>query len=123
MVVDPDSRRIVQASANASALLGTGRGSTVLGWSLSELVGESAERQIDTWLANPDSNYLRTLQINGQRLQVLGHQTAQGIVLEFEQPPASEGETLEAYYPRVGRFMEELPACETVAELCASTLR
>jgi light-regulated signal transduction histidine kinase (bacteriophytochrome) len=66
---------------------------------------------------------LRTLDINGQRLQVLGHQTSQGIILEFEQPPASEGETLEAYYPRVGRFMEDLPACETVAELCSAAAR
>ncbi len=123
VVVDPTSRRIVQASANAPALLGAGRGSTVLGLSLTELVGKSAERQIDGWLANPDSSYLRTLDINGQRLQVLGHQTAQGIILEFEQPPASEGETLEAYYPRVGRFMEDLPAYENLAELCAAAAR
>jgi two-component system, chemotaxis family, sensor kinase Cph1 len=123
VVVDLSSRRIVQASANAPALLGTARGSTVLGLSLTELVGESAERQIDSWLANPDSSYLRTLDINGQRLQVLGHQTAQGIVLEFEQPPASEGETLEAYYPRVGRFMEDLPAHENIFDLCAAAAR
>lgn len=123
VVADPSSRRIVQASANAPALLGTGRGTTVLGMTLQQLVGATAERQIDNWLSNPDSNYLRTLDINGQRLQVLGHQTAQGIVLEFEQPPASEGETLEAYYPRVGRFMEDLPACETIAELCSAAAR
>lgn len=123
VVVDPDSRRIVQASANASSLLGIGREAAVPGLSLSELVGESAERQINTWLANPDSSYLRTLQINGQRLQVLGHQTAQGIILEFEQPPATEDETLEAYYPLVGRFMEDLPAYESVAELCAAAAR
>ena len=123
VVVDPNSRRIVQASANAPALLGQRRGSSVLGLSVTELVGETAERQIDAWLANPDSNYLRTLEVNGERLQVLGHQTAQGIILEFEQPPASEGETLEAYYPRVGRFMEDLPAYEDVADLCAAAAR
>ena len=39
---------------------------------------------------------------------------------EFEQPPETEGETLEAYYPRVGRFMEDLPAYEGLAELCAA---
>jgi light-regulated signal transduction histidine kinase (bacteriophytochrome) len=123
VVVDPTGRRIVQASANAPALLGNGRGTSVLGLSLAELVGESAERHIHGWLANPDSSYLRTLDVNGQRLQVLGHQTHQGIILEFEQPPASEGETLEAYYPRVGRFMEDLPAYEDVAELCAAAAR
>ncbi|GFE81465.1 histidine kinase [Steroidobacter agaridevorans] len=123
VVVDPGSRRIVQASANATALLGKRRGSAVLGLSLAELVGESARRQIDSWLANPDSSYLRTLDINGQRLQVLGHQTAQGIILEFEQPPETEGETLEAYYPRVGRFMEDLPAHEDLAALCAAAAR
>ncbi|HEY0682540.1 MAG TPA: ATP-binding protein [Steroidobacter sp.] len=123
VVVDPESRRIVQASANAKALLGDAAGSTVLGLSLTQLVGEAAERQIHGWFANPDSSYLRTLDINGQRLQVLGHQTAQGIILEFEQPPASEGETLEAYYPRVGRFMEDLPAYENIAELCSAAAR
>ncbi|HWK52578.1 MAG TPA: GAF domain-containing protein, partial [Steroidobacter sp.] len=123
VVVDPNSRRIVQASANAPALLGKDRGSAVLGLSLTELVGESAERQITAWLANPDSSYLRTLDVNGRRLQVLGHQTSQGLILEFEQPPASEGETLEAYYPRVGRFMEDLPAYESVTELCTAAAR
>jgi chemotaxis family two-component system sensor kinase Cph1 len=123
VVVDPDSRQIVQASANAPALLGNGRRTTVLGSSLRDVVGDSAERQITTWLRNPDSNYLRTLEIHGQRLQVLGHQTAQGVVLEFEQPPASEGETLEAYYPRIGRFMEDVPAYENVADLCAAAAR
>lgn len=123
VVVDPDSRRIVQASANAMALLGDSRRAAVLGLSLDQLVGEAAQRQIDSWLVNPDSSYLRTLDINGQRLQVLGHQTAQGIILEFEQPPASEGETLEAYYPRVGRLMEDLPAYENIAELCAAAAR
>jgi len=123
VVVDPESRRIVQASANAPALLGTRSGSAVLGLSLTELVGDSAERQITSWLNNPDSNYLRTLDIHGRRLQVLGHQTAQGIILEFEQPPQTEGETLEAYYPRVGRFMEDLPAYEDIADLCAAAAR
>ncbi|WP_116809483.1 ATP-binding protein [Steroidobacter cummioxidans] len=123
VVVDPNSRRIVQASANAPALLGKDRGGAVLGLSLTELVGESAERQITAWLANPDSSYLRTLDVNGRRLQVLGHQTRQGIILEFEQPPESEGETLEAYYPRVGRFMEDLPAYESVTDLCVAAAR
>src|SRR5688500_9884878 len=79
VVADPNDRRIVQASANARALLGNGRDRPVVGLSLEQLVGAAAERQITTWLRNPDSSYLRTLDINGQRLQVLGHQTAQGI--------------------------------------------
>jgi light-regulated signal transduction histidine kinase (bacteriophytochrome) len=87
------------------------------------VIGDCAERQITSWLRNPDSNYLRTLEIHGQRLQVLGHQTAQGVILEFEPPPASEGETLEAYYPRIGRFMEDVPAYENVADICAAAAR
>jgi light-regulated signal transduction histidine kinase (bacteriophytochrome) len=123
VVVDPESRQIVQASANAPALLGNERRTTVLGWSLRELIGDAAERQITAWLRNPDSPYLRTLEINGERLQVLGHQTSQGIILEFEQPPASEGETLEAYYPRIGRFMEDVPEYEDIGELCSAAAR
>ncbi len=124
VVVDPDSKRIVQASANASALLGTGPGATTLpGLSLTELVGESAERQINAWLANPDSSYQEHCRSMASACRCSGHQTAQGIILEFEQPPATEDETLEAYYPRVGRFMEDLPAYEGVAELCAAAAR
>jgi light-regulated signal transduction histidine kinase (bacteriophytochrome) len=122
VVVDPDSRQIVQASANSTALLGNDRRATVLGRSLRELIGDSPERQIASWLRSPDSNYLRTLEINGQRLQVLGHQTAQGFILEFEQPPATEGETLEAYYPRIGRFMEDVPAYDDL-DLCRAAAR
>jgi two-component system, chemotaxis family, sensor kinase Cph1 len=123
LVVDPNSRQIVQASANASALLGKDRGAAVLGLPLRQAIGDSAERQITAWLSHPDSNYLRTLEINGQRLQVLGHQTAQGVILEFEQPPASEGETLEAHYPRIGRFIEGVPAYGNVADLCNAAAR
>jgi light-regulated signal transduction histidine kinase (bacteriophytochrome) len=123
VVVDPDSRQIVQVSANASALLGDGRRGPVLGMSLRQAIGEAAERQITGWLRNPDSSYLRTLEINGQRLQVLGHQTAQGVILEFEQPPVSEGETLEAYYPRIGRFMENVAAYDDLADLCNAAAR
>lgn len=125
VVVDPDSRQILQASANSAALLGSDRRAAVLGRSLRELVGDASERQIASWLnnPNPDSTYLRTLEIHGQRLQVLGHQTGQGIILEFEQPPATEAETLEAYYPRIGRFMEDVPAYDDLADLCQAAAR
>src|SRR5688572_15544483 len=122
VVVDPDSRQIVQASANATAL-SNDRRSTLLGLSLRQAIGDAAERQITAWLRNPDSTYLRTLEIHGERLQVLGHQTPQGVILEFEQPPASEGETLEAYYPRIGRFMEDVPAFDDLADLCNAAAR
>jgi len=123
VVVDPDSRQIVQVSANASALLGNDRREAVLGLSLRQAIGEIAERQITAWLRTADSSYLRTLEINGRRLQVLGHQTPQGVVLEFEQPPASEVETLEAYYPRIGRFMEDVSAYADLADLCNAAAR
>jgi chemotaxis family two-component system sensor kinase Cph1 len=122
VVVDPDSRQIVQASANATAL-SNDRRSALLGLSLRQAIGDAAERQITAWLRNPDSTYLRTLEIHGERLQVLGHQTPQGVILEFEQPPASEGETLEAYYPRIGRFMEDVPAFDDLADLCNAAAR
>ncbi|MET0532859.1 MAG: GAF domain-containing protein, partial [Steroidobacter sp.] len=123
VVVDHESRRVLQASANARALLGVERRESLLGLSLTELIGATAERQVAVWLNNPDSNYLRTLEIHGRRLQVLGHQTAQGVILEFEQPPASEGETLEAYYPRIGRFMEDVPGFGDLADLCNAAAR
>jgi chemotaxis family two-component system sensor kinase Cph1 len=123
LVVDPDTGQIVQASVNATQLLGVDQDASLLGRSLRQLLGPANQHQLDVWLNNPEGNYLRTLDINGRRLQVLGHQTSQGLILEFEPPPASEDETLEACYPRIGRFMEALPGCESLSEVCTAAAR
>jgi light-regulated signal transduction histidine kinase (bacteriophytochrome) len=112
---------ILQASVNAAAILNH-HGNPVHR-SLAEVCGTAFVEEIRSWLAALEAPLLRTMAINGQVLQVLGHRTAQGVVLEFEQPPASEGETLEALYPRIGRFMEELQEQGDLMELCAAAAR
>ncbi|MFL6578923.1 MAG: ATP-binding protein [Povalibacter sp.] len=121
LIVCNDELQITQASANAASVLGSIR--DPLRHSLSEVCGAAFIRDIHPWLESSDAPLLRTTQLNDRTLQVLGHRTAQGIILEFEQPPASEGETLEALYPRIGRFMEELQELGTLAETCAAAAR
>jgi chemotaxis family two-component system sensor kinase Cph1 len=59
-------------------------------------------------------------------LQVSAHKSPQGVLLEFESPPASPHETLQALYPRLRGFVEGLGQCadiQTLAQLAVRQLR
>ena len=119
-VLDAAGQVILQASANLPTLLGR---HVTAGDPISTLQSPTLEADLTAWLDSQDPNFLRTAQSNGRALQVLGHRTHQGVILEFEQPPASEGETLEALYPRIGRFMEDVQGYQSVAEMAAAAAR
>jgi chemotaxis family two-component system sensor kinase Cph1 len=121
LILDNAGERIIQTSANTAELLGLSP-VALLNQPFSVLCAASLERELRKWLAYTDSpgsntNFLRTAQIGERLLQVLAHRTAQGVIIEFEQPPSSEDETLEALYPRIGRFMEGAQSFATLDEL------
>lgn len=120
LVCNPELR-ILQASLNASSVLNFS--GDLLQQSLADVCGSGFTREIREWNETHDAALLRTTVINGNNLQVLGHRTAQGMILEFEQPPASEGETLEALYPRIGHFIEQLQELDRLEEGCAVAAR
>jgi two-component system, chemotaxis family, sensor kinase Cph1 len=120
IVVDPRTLAIVQTSANAADLIGA---NVQAASNLSDLCGSSFGAEIRGWLDGPDAIFLRTTTIRDQPFQVLGHRTHQGVILEFEQPATHDGETLEALYPRIAHFMEEVQNFATSAEVCTAAAR
>jgi hypothetical protein len=120
LVVDPQTLAVLQASANVASVLGTRADRAC---TLADLCGPAIAAEMRSWLASSDPTFLRTLAVSGRTLQVLAHRTPQGAILEFEEAPASEGDTLEALYPRIAHFMEEVQNVSTLTEVCAAAAR
>ncbi|WP_395674300.1 ATP-binding protein, partial [Phenylobacterium sp.] len=106
LVVDRERLVRLQASANLREITGlaleTGEALTHRP-EAAVLVGE-----LRRWLAGDDPVFLRTVMVGDALQQIFAHVAAQGVVLEFEQPPASEAETLEGLYPRLRRFLDAI---------------
>lgn len=120
LLVCSDELIVLQASSNAASVLGTANAAA--GRSVQEACGSAISAELREWMAS-DAPLLRTVQIGTHAFQLLAHRTKQGAILEFEQPPAGEGETLEALYPRIGRFMEEVQSMPDVTAICSAAAR
>ena len=129
VVVDPDSLRVLQASANAENLLGLrlmhGHAATIHaipGADVDPMISEMLR-----WLrAGAETTFLRTARLSRRQMQVIGHRTSQGVILEFEEAPGHEGETLPALYPRLGRFLGTIGSVtegRVLAETAAREIR
>jgi light-regulated signal transduction histidine kinase (bacteriophytochrome) len=121
LVLDPKTLSRLQASANLTEISGL---SLAQGESLADvadavhLVGE-----LKRWLTADDPVLLRTVTVGAHLLQVFGHIMSQGVVLEFEDPPRSEGETLEGLYPRLRRFMDSTTQGADVRAIAQAAVR
>ena len=120
LVIAPDTLAVLQASANTQEIAGIVPSGQA---TLADLCGPGFAADIRHWLAGPDPIFLRTAIIAGRELQVLGHRAAQGVILEFEQPPQTKADTLEALYPRIAHFMEEVQNFASIGEICAAAAR
>lgn len=120
LVVDPQTLTVLQASANASEMLAT---AITPSMTIADICSSYFAGELRQWLATSDQIFLRTTTIGRRSLQALGHRTAQGALLEFEEPPTSEGATLEALYPRIAHFMEEVQNDTSIGALCAAAAR
>jgi light-regulated signal transduction histidine kinase (bacteriophytochrome) len=120
LVVDPATLVILQLSANSAQVLGQ---QPTPGAALETVCGAPFASEIRNWLSSSDPLFLRTATFSGRNLQALAHRTSQGAIIEFEEPPRSEGDTLEALYPRIAHFMEEAQNFASVDEVCAAAAR
>jgi chemotaxis family two-component system sensor kinase Cph1 len=126
LVLEPASLRVLQASANVEAMLGVrfAPGAQV---TLDAIAGAHAARlpaDLRRWLKSVDeSAFLRTATLAGRAMQVIGHRTSQGVILEFEDAPRDESETLEALYPRLGRFVDAIGLLTETGELARLAAR
>ncbi|HEU4603078.1 MAG TPA: ATP-binding protein [Steroidobacteraceae bacterium] len=120
VVLDPASLAVLQASENLLDRLG-------LAWPATSLTladfGTSICSNIQTWLHSNDSSYLRTATVGDRKVQVIGHRTRQGIILEFEDVPESESATLESLYPHLAKFAEDVQAEASLTDMCELVAR
>lgn len=118
LVLDPSSLRVLQASTNAGDILGSRikHGGSEPFDSVGSVVLVS---QLREWLGSSDPIFVRTAVVAGRDIQFLGHRASQGIILELEAPPESERDTIEALYPRLGRYVEDLQASSSFTDLCS----
>jgi light-regulated signal transduction histidine kinase (bacteriophytochrome) len=121
LVVDPRTLARLNASANLAAVAGL---DLQPGASLAE-VPHAAQlvTELRRWLATDDPAFLRTVQVGRFVLQVFGHRTSQGLILEFEDPPRNEGETLEGLYPRLRGFLNAIAAAQDVPAIAEAAVR
>ena len=109
LVLHPETLAPIQASANFAEKVG-------FDWRQGELP-DSLMTQLRRWLASDEPYFLRTEALLAGGLQVSGHRTSQGVILDFEDPPQSQSETLEAIYPRLRTFVDQIGAAPTLAAI------
>lgn len=123
LALSPADLSVLQASANVSSLL-TLKPGVAQAEQLEDFVGgDHLARDLKDWLAREEGAFLRTCDMGGRVLQVLGHRNSQGAILEFENPPASERETFEALYPLLRGFMDDIAPTDDVNLIAGSAAR
>jgi light-regulated signal transduction histidine kinase (bacteriophytochrome) len=121
LVVDPERLTRLQASDNLAAISGI---VIAEGQSLSDVRDAGPlVAELRRWLAADDPVFLRTVSIGAFVLQVSGHLSAQGVILEFEDPPHSESETLEGLYPRLRRFLDAISKAVDLPAIAQAAVR
>jgi two-component system, chemotaxis family, sensor kinase Cph1 len=124
LVIDPTSWRLLQASANSTEILDfTFDPAGIQGFDDLPFADPVLKAEIAAWAASEAPLYLRTIQSGGGTRQLLCHRTVQGLILELEEAPVSEDETLEALYPRLRRFLDSIEPASDLATLGALAAR
>jgi light-regulated signal transduction histidine kinase (bacteriophytochrome) len=123
LVVAPENLRVLQASANCAAFLG--REVLPGTHSLADITGPDSAllRQLRAWLDAEPSSLLLSVDLGQRRLQLTAHRGAQGAILEFKAPPSSERDTLEALYPRLRAFVDQIEAIDDIGGLSAAAAK
>jgi two-component system, chemotaxis family, sensor kinase Cph1 len=117
LVLDPETLAVRQASANVEAVLGAAysAGVSIDG---SALLDGGLREELGAWRSGEDGAILWRVTVNGRDLQLLGHKTPQGLILEFEQPPPdSDAASLEALYPQLMGYLAA-PSHAEISSLC-----
>lgn len=107
IVLDPRDLRILHASANAPAVLGS---DGLIGVDATSVLEARLARDLVTWAAGAERIFRRGMRVAEQRWQVTAHRTNQGIITEVEAERPGEAETLDELYPRLQHFLERLDA-------------
>lgn len=109
---------ILQASVNMASVLGLAEPPRTL----TEVGGERLLSELRAWAQGEEGTFLRTLPLGERPMQVSAHRGDQGVLIEFEPPPRSQSETLEALYPRLRRFIDQMDGVD-ITSLATATVR
>jgi light-regulated signal transduction histidine kinase (bacteriophytochrome) len=116
LVLDPQSLRVIQASANCGALLGA---APPVGRTLAEVLPDLPPEFMDglqDWLPDEDAAFLRELRLGARGFYTAAHRSDSGVLLEFE--PAPDVAAVEAPFARLKGFAENLQTARTYERLC-----
>jgi light-regulated signal transduction histidine kinase (bacteriophytochrome) len=112
LVLDPSSGTVLQSSANATQLLGP----ALSGGDVSGLAPE-----IVSWIGRIDApRLLQTGEINGSHFTISGHHASQGAMLEFELFDSAEARSLQAVFPQLDSFTDDILPLDDLPGLSAA---
>lgn len=119
LVLDPDNLSVLQASDNASEMLGAGGRLA----QLADVPGGTALRpSLLTWLEGHEPTFTRTVRVGAKAFQISGHRTGQGLLLEFEEGEGTDIGT-HGLHPRLQRFLEEIERVDDPLQLAVAAAR
>ncbi|MDQ2151168.1 ATP-binding protein [Alcaligenaceae bacterium C4P045] len=127
VLVEPTALRVLSASVNCADLLGH---CAAVGDRL-HVGDDAAEAQlvldaVAAWAHSDDVHFVRAIAFNGHNFQLAVHRTPQGLLCEFELVQPCDTETLEALYPRMRSFLDNLEpesGIEAIAGRAAEEIR
>lgn len=112
LVFEPNDHRLLQASANATALLGVCAEPGKADPALTEIVRHAAEAPAAE-AAGPG-----LVRLGDRRFRLALHPSPQGLLAEFEPETGSETEAFNTLYPHVRAFVDRIERAGDVTALC-----
>ena len=112
-MLEPADLTVLQASRNASSLLGL---PIVQGASLSEILPEVA-CEVSSEMGSQDAGHQQVFELNGTLVNTAAHRSLDRVLLEFEPIPVSGDRSVERLFPRLRRFADSLAKTEDLERI------
>jgi light-regulated signal transduction histidine kinase (bacteriophytochrome) len=120
LAVGPENLEILQYSSNADPLLKVSL-KDAAGKPLGEVIADDVAHLLDDPVQErtPENGaaLLRPVEAGGQVYNVFAHRSDGAILLEFEEADASRAGSLDALYPEIRTFVDELDGLSTIQEV------
>lgn len=116
--------RIEQGSVNAVDMIRL-TGSPV-GRCLRDVLPEGGEllaSELEAWGAGSEPAYLRSRELGGRCFDVSAHRSGDRLLIEFEEAADEQTASLEALYPRLRLFVDELNGLDTISAVNQAAAR
>lgn len=112
VVLAPDTLEVLQASTNLGEVAGFDREPP-----------QALLTELGAWRGLGEPVFARRLTLGERTLQVSAHRTPQGIIVEFEEPAASDEEAHAAFYLRLRRFLDAVGGAGDITAIAEIAVR